>query len=322
MPDARETRTATLTILRGLPASGKTTLAKAMVAQDPARRARVNRDELRLMLHDGVYLGHETEGQVVDVEDWTIRKLLKAQVDVYCDDTNLSQKRARQLAEIAAGEGARWRVSDLTDVDVELCVLRDLARAEKGERAVGEPVIRGMYERYLKGRVLPLPPPEPRGPVEVEPYVARPGTPRAVLVDLDGTLCLHNGRSPYDESRVGDDLPNRAVVEAIQALRMEGFRVVFASGRTEGCRAASERWIVQHVFGPSWRDIDEAMPYDGLFMRAEGDTRRDSIVKRELFDAHVRDRYDVVFVLDDRQQVVDMWRQLGLTVFQVAPGNF
>jgi len=57
-------------------------------------------------------------------------------------------------------------------------------------------------------------------------------------------------------------------------------------------------------------------------MRQAGDKRRDSIVKLELFDRHVRDYYDIAFVLDDRQQVVDAWRVIGLTVFQVAPGDF
>ena len=45
-------------------------------------------------------------------------------------------------------------------------------------------------------------------------------------------------------------------------------------------------------------------------------------MKLELFDRHVRDSYDVRYVLDDRQQVVDAWRSIGLTVFQVAEGNF
>jgi hypothetical protein len=57
-------------------------------------------------------------------------------------------------------------------------------------------------------------------------------------------------------------------------------------------------------------------------MRPAGDMRKDAIVKRELFDRHVRDRYDVTCILDDRSQVVDMWRSLGLTCLQVAPGEF
>ena len=59
-----------------------------------------------------------------------------------------------------------------------------------------------------------------------------------------------------------------------------------------------------------------------LHMRRAGDARKDSVVKRELFDAHVRDRYNVRRVYDDRNQVVDMWRSLGLACLAVAEGNF
>jgi hypothetical protein len=57
-------------------------------------------------------------------------------------------------------------------------------------------------------------------------------------------------------------------------------------------------------------------------MRDIYDSRRDSVVKREIFEREVRDRYHVVGVFDDRMQVVKMWRELGLTVFQVAEGDF
>jgi hypothetical protein len=64
------------------------------------------------------------------------------------------------------------------------------------------------------------------------------------------------------------------------------------------------------------------LPYEGLFMRPAGDTRKDSIVKREIFDAEIAHRWRVIGVFDDRRQVVRMWRALGLTVFQVAEGDF
>lgn len=57
-------------------------------------------------------------------------------------------------------------------------------------------------------------------------------------------------------------------------------------------------------------------------MRPEGDKRKDSIVKAELFDKHIKDNYAVDFVLDDRNQVVKMWRDMGLKCLQVAPGEF
>jgi hypothetical protein len=95
-------------------------------------------------------------------------------------------------------------------------------------------------------------------------------------------------------------------------MQTAGHRVVFLSGRTAGCYDATAQWLRNHVVAD----------YDALHMRAVGDFRKDSIVKAELFDRHVRDAYDVTCVLDDRRQVVDMWRSLGLTVLQVAEGDF
>jgi hypothetical protein len=57
-------------------------------------------------------------------------------------------------------------------------------------------------------------------------------------------------------------------------------------------------------------------------MRSEYDMRKDSIVKEEIYRQEILGRYNVWLVLDDRNQVVDMWRNLGLRVLQVAPGNF
>jgi len=57
-------------------------------------------------------------------------------------------------------------------------------------------------------------------------------------------------------------------------------------------------------------------------MRPEGNTEQDALIKGRLFDGHVRERLAVVGVLDDRDQVVALWRSLGLPCFQVAPGAF
>ena len=57
-------------------------------------------------------------------------------------------------------------------------------------------------------------------------------------------------------------------------------------------------------------------------MRAVGDSRPDPVIKLELFNEHVHDRYDVRVVRDDRNSVVDLWRSMGLTCLQVAPGDF
>jgi hypothetical protein len=132
------------------------------------------------------------------------------------------------------------------------------------------------------------------------------------LVDIDGTVALMSGRSPFDETRVGEDLPNEPVISVVRAMHHAGHRIVFLSGRTTACLDATRDWLTAQV----------GVPFDGPFMRPAGDTRKDSIVKSELFDRHVRDSYDVVCVLDDRKQVVVAWRAMGLTVLQVAEGDF
>lgn len=151
------------------------------------------------------------------------------------------------------------------------------------------------------------------------PYVQPAGGVNAILVDLDGTLCLRlpeaeGGRSPYDETRVGEDTVCHAVLDTVLLYAWVGTKVIFMSGRSEACREATKAWLEEH--------LPEDLEYEGLFMRPAGDGRRDWQVKAELFDLHVRDEYRVRLVLDDRDQVVRAWRAMGLPVFQVAEGNF
>lgn len=133
-----------------------------------------------------------------------------------------------------------------------------------------------------------------------------------IIVDLDGTLAIHQDRRPFDWELVHTDLPNGPVVSVVRAMAAAGYAIVYCSGRDSVCREATQKWIEIHVGvqGP-------------LYMRARGDNRKDSIVKRELYETHIEPAYRIAFVLDDRNQVVELWRnELGLTCFQVAPGDF
>ncbi len=305
----------TLTITRGLPGSGKTTWARRHIETEAPRTARVNRDELRRAMHGGLVGANWAERQVTIAQQAAVEALLRGGIDVICDDTFLRARVVRDFADLAAACGARFEVRDFTDVPLSVCVERDAGRPE-GER-VGEDVVRGMWQRYLAGRTLPLPVPEVTparpGPAPA-PDTYRPDgdLPEAVLVDIDGTVALMDGRSPYDMTRVSQDRPNRAVITAVRAMHAFGHHIVFCSGRTDDSRADTERWLATHV----------GVPYQALFMRKTGDTRKDSIVKAEIFDREIRHRWAVTGVFDDRAQVVRMWRALGLTVFQVAEGNF
>ncbi|GIF03100.1 phosphatase domain-containing protein [Actinoplanes siamensis] len=295
-----------LLITRGLPASGKTTFARKL---QPGV-VRVNRDDLRRMLHGQRLFTQWAEAQVTHAQRAAVEALLRAGASVIVDDTNLRAKTVREWAGLAARFGASFEVHDFTDVPLEECLRRDAERS--ADDRVGEDPIRRMHERFLAGKRLPLPVPfvEPGGPGVV--YRPDPELPPAVLVDIDGTVALMAGRSPYEWDRVGEDAPNPAVIAAVRAMHAAGHAIVFCSGRDEVCRAETEAWL----------ELFTGVPYEALFMRPAGDSRKDAVVKREIFDTRIRDRWRIVGVFDDRQQVVRMWRALGLTVFQVAEGDF
>jgi predicted kinase len=293
---------ATLTITRGLPGSGKTTWAKAQRGA-----VRVNRDELRKMLHGGWTGDSWAEVQITTAQRAAVEALLRNGVNVICDDTNLRARVVRELAELAAECGAAVEIKDFTHVSPETCLERDAARAE-GER-VGEAVIRRMYERFLAGKRATI---TLGGKSKVDRYVADEKLPSAILVDLDGTVALMGDRSPYDSKTVHLDRPNAPVIRAVRAMYEAGHTIVYCSGRTDDSREATEAWLDRHV----------GVPYAALHMRKAGDSRKDAVVKREIFDRELRHAWHIVAVFDDRNQVVRMWRELGLTVFQVADGNF
>ena len=286
---------AELIMTRGLPASGKSTWACQNVRDArPGTVVRINKDLLRTMLHDGVHRG-KSERQVLAARDTLIGAFLGKGVSVIVDDTNLNPIHETRLRELANSHGAQFRVQDFTEITFDECVTRDLARVA----SVGEAVIREMYDTWLK----PAPVELPQLPIDA---------PVAVLVDIDGTVALMNGRRPFDWEKVGEDLPNPTIIKMVQLFAHTGHQIIFMSGRDAVCREKTQKWLEDHV----------SVDFE-LYMRPRGDNRKDSIVKRELFDAHVASRYRVLAVLDDRDQVVRMWRDdLGLTCLQVAPGSF
>lgn len=149
-------------------------------------------------------------------------------------------------------------------------------------------------------------------PNVVEPYVADETKPCAIIVDLDGTIALNTeGRDWYDVSRVLEDSLCGPVDDVVSSAWWRSqYRIIFLSGRQETAEADTRTWLWSKA---GWLDRD----YD-LHMRAAGDGRPDFIVKRELFDKHIRHEFNVQYVIDDRPSVCRMWRELGLFTFQVG----
>ena len=153
---------------------------------------------------------------------------------------------------------------------------------------------------------------------------------KVIICDIDGTLSLkHDGRTWYDASTSDLDKPNKpvwALLRFVQEANWNGLQdtnwsglnycqIIFLSGRQEKDREPTEKFLEKHML--------DGYP---LFMRTTDDFRNDTIIKKELYEENVKGKYEILFVLDDRNSekcpVVDMWRELGLPCFQVADGNF
>ena len=280
----------TLYMTIGLPASGKTTWAKQKMAEHPGSCKRVNKDDLRAMIDDGKW-SRDNEKFILSVRDMLVVEALKAGRHVIVDDTNLAPKHQERLRQLARENGAAFETQDFTAISVDDCIARDRKRAAY----VGEKVIRDMYAQFLAPAVPMI--------------VADPALPWCVIVDIDGTAALMNGRGPFDWHSVHTDLPNAPVCHLVRGIRD---KVIYLSGRDEVCRASTEKWLFDH----------ELIGGADLHMRPAGDQRDDRIVKEEIYRREIEGRYNVRFVLDDRDKVVRLWRSLGLTCLQVAPGDF
>lgn len=302
---------AKLVITRGLPASGKTTWANQWVEKMPEHRTRISRDDIRfnlLSLRPEQGIGTPAqENMVTKVQRAMVQEFLLAGWDVCVDDTNLKLSVAKDWAKLARTVRADFEVVDFTNITVDVCVKRDMDRGLEGKRWVGSDVITRMHDRYLRKGLEPV---VLEAEIPTRQYEANPDLPPAWIFDIDGTLANMGDRSPYEWHKVGLDSCSEWVRTILHALAPSA-TIIIMSGRDASCRALTESWL---------RTND--IPYAELHMRAQGDTRKDSIVKAELFDKYVRCSYNVLGVFDDRQQVVDMWRGMGLSVAQVAPGNF
>jgi predicted kinase len=295
-------------MLKGLPASGKSTWAKEQVRLSKGRTKRVNKDDLRAMIDAGEW-SKTSEKHVLEIRDQIVTHYLSKGYNVIVDDTNLSPKHEETLRAIVdVINASAWTPGGEPLINFEVkwfdtplaeCIRRDMLRPNP----VGKKVIRRFYEQ-IKDLYEPK--------IEYNPDL-----PECIIVDIDGTLAHMNGRSPYDYTQVHTDVVDPVVADIVRRYRtvdiMEDnpLYVIIVSGREDSCKPETEKWLQ-----------DNHIPYDELHMRKSDDDRDDRIVKKEIFDAWINNRYNVKFVLDDRNRVVEMWRSLGLKVLQVGEGDF
>jgi len=293
----------TIYFLKGLPGSGKSFWAKNHQKENPGMCTIVNNDTMQETIFGGMW-NKNIRLRMIEIEEEIVYASLKNGMDVIIDNTHFNpvhEERARGYMathlEWFPRRNIRFKEISFVDVPIKTCIERD----SKRKQPVGEKVIMDMAARYKIKEAYP------------EIIKHNSDLSDCIIYDLDGTTSLSHGRSFYDASTADKDYPNLPVIMTLQALEDCNPRVDFIamSAREEKYRDPTIKFLEENK-----------VPFDFLLMRPNADFRKDCIVKAELYKKQILNNYNVLMIWDDRTQVVNMWRELGLTVFQVAKGDF
>lgn len=298
-------------ILRGLPASGKSTFCADFIKKNPTYK-RMSRDLFREMLLDASY-GQDIEKFITIQSEIMLEALLRRHYNVIIDNVNLSQKYCNDILEIAQKVGDVQVEEKFFDTPLKECIERD----SKREKKVGEKIIQSFYDRYIKRNNLKKIEKVYFPPVTINKIEQDSMLPSAIICDLDGTLALFGDKNPFDRDFENDEI-NVPVRDIIEKFGNEygdddfSYEIIFFSGRDEKFKDQTIKFLKKH--------INSKISYQ-LYMRPTGDQRKDSILKREMFERYIKDKYYIEFVIDDRLQVLrECWWELGLFVLNVNQG--
>lgn len=291
----------------GIPGSGKSTWTTEFLMKNPDWM-KISRDDFRFMLRNQPILDFKGENMLTGMVMQAARKALLSGFNVIVDNTHC------RLSYINASIEA---LGDLADIDfryfdtpVKTCIERD----SKREKKVGEVIINKMHKDLtIMLETFDFQPVKKKERLKLD-YAKGwdPKLPNAIISDIDGTLAHMNGkRGPFDWKKVGVDDIDQPMVETLKVWKASGATIIACSGRDGSCRQETTDWLKA-----------AEVPFDHLFMRPANDFRKDSLIKKEIYENDIKGKFNVIMVYDDRNQVVDLWRSLGLKCAQVEYGEF
>lgn len=285
-----------LTVMQGLPASGKSSKAAELIKAD-GNAIRVNKDQLREMLFPGLPWTYKREDVVVEMQTKMVKHALSMNKNVVVDDTNFAQRHLDRWKRIALLDCHKYEVV-FVDTPVHECIKRDALR--EGKAQVGKDVILNMAHRY--------------GIVKQEkPFV---------IYDLDGTLAditvrrenalKANGELDwgkfFDPAMVKTDVVREDIREMLWEDEDHGNEIVILSGRSDATREATENWLAgANIY------------YSRLIMRPATDFRKDTDLKKWFLHNYL-DKSRCTKVVDDRPCVIRMWEEEGMNLVDVGNG--
>ena len=302
-----------LILTRGIQGSGKSTWARKWVEEDPEHRIRINNDDIRNML--GVYWVTSREGLVSDIKKRTAQYAMYRNYDIVVDNMNLNPKEVKFWEDLVWAHnetvGNNSELKDKYDsyeiefkdffIPLEECIRRDAMRSNP----IGEKTIRDTWRRY-KHFIQTS---------EVERYVNNlkryEGKPKCIVIDMDSTVCFNMSKRPwYGEGAAEgmvDDVPNTGVCDIIRQLQ-EQYLIVVATGRDTSQEEVTKQWLAR-----------QGINVDEYFFRTNGDYRKGVEIKKEEITA-ILEKYDIVAIFEDCEPIVQMYRDMGLTVLQPNKG--
>lgn len=299
--------TAVVTI--GCPASGKSTFAKQLSSS----HKQIERDLVRVQLAGSkkeFYTKFDRkvgEAAVSSIIRNELLQCVKNKQDVIISDTNINKQLRHRLYQDLFDMGFEIRV---TVFDCQMQDLLDRNDERPQDDQVPQSVIERMYDEFVKqhelivqeARVLNFRIPEYKG------------QPEAIVFDIDGTIASHDGiRSPYDLDKVLMDNPRHNIIDLYNHYATK-YHVTFFSGRDRSCYVDTVVWLRNFTL----------IEFNELRMRPKGDKRPDWIVKGEMMIEAISNDNNFYpwMVFDDRQQVVNIWDNMGIEVIQVQQGRF
>ena len=291
----------------GLPASGKSYWSKEFIRKNEGW-VRVSRDDFRFMLADSPQLDIKGEKMVTDMVINAVKKAVSSGYDVIVDNSHCKLSHLQEAIDSLKYSGdIEFRYFDCS---LKLCIERDSQRDKK----VGEHIIKEMFDELKKTLdSLDFQTIKMVKPKDYEKAFDK-NLPLAIITDIDGTVAhMNDKRGPFDFEKVGLDDPDYPVIESLKAWKAykPDIKIIVVSGRDEKSREKTIEWMNA-----------AEIPFDDLYMRPDNDFRKDSIIKKEIYEAEIKDKFNVVAVFDDRNQVVEFWRNSGLKCFQVEYGDF
>lgn len=147
----------------------------------------------------------------------------------------------------------------------------------------------------------------------------------AVIVDVDGTLVdvssiRHHVREMMNEDgswkRKDFDAfhkdsvncpPIQATLDEINYWIEQGAAILIVTARSRKYYGPTAWWLAEHE-----------VPHDAIYMREDGDYRKDFIIKKEIL-ARIEQRFEVIHAIDDNPSVIDLWTSEGIPT-TVVPG--